>query len=144
MCDYSLTHLKSRPAGINERLVVANFSGSSTRGFRAVEDDSSVVVCLRPGTEIVFDSNVTLSAFIFRKKTIPSRLARFRQVNLDDPHTHHDALELADGSVVKLTRLIPGQYATVLQLPKEPAVDHSAANTEIGSEPTLVDAARIV
>jgi hypothetical protein len=137
MCDYSLTHLKSRPAAIKDRLVVTAFSGSSTRGFRAVGDDSNVVVCLRPGTELAFDNNISVSAFIFGKKTLSSRLARFRQVDLDVPHTHHDALELADGSTVLLTRLVPGQCATVLQLPKEGAEDHSNGKAELGSELTL-------
>jgi hypothetical protein len=31
--------------------------------------------------------------------------------------THHDALEFTDGTVVPLTKLLPGQHATVLQLP---------------------------
>jgi len=33
---------------------------------------------------------------------------------------HHDALEFADGTIVPLTRLLPGQRATVLQLPSVP------------------------
>jgi hypothetical protein len=30
---------------------------------------------------------------------------------------HHDALEFPDGQIVLVTRLTPGQTATVLQLP---------------------------
>jgi hypothetical protein len=45
------------------------------------------------------------------------RLARFRQINLDNPVIHHDALEFPDGQVVLVTRLCAGQRATVLQLP---------------------------
>jgi hypothetical protein len=41
----------------------------------------------------------------------------FRQVNLGNPHTHHDALEFPDGEIVLLTYLMEGQQATVLQLP---------------------------
>jgi hypothetical protein len=37
-------------------------------------------------------------------------------VNLDNPHTHHDALEFPDGRIVLLTHLRPGQHASVLQL----------------------------
>jgi hypothetical protein len=44
-------------------------------------------------------------------------VARFRQVNMDDPHVHHDALEFPGGQIVMVTRLLPGQQATVLQLP---------------------------
>ena len=38
-------------------------------------------------------------------------------VIVDDPHVHHDALEFPDGLIVKVTRLVEGQIATVLQLP---------------------------
>ena len=50
-------------------------------------------------------------------KKIGQRLARFRQINMDNPVIHHDALEFPDGQVVLLTRLCVGQRATVLQLP---------------------------
>jgi hypothetical protein len=46
--------------------------------------------------------------------------AIFRQVNKDNPHTHHDALEFPDGKMVLLTNLLEGQEATVLQLPAQP------------------------
>ena len=36
---------------------------------------------------------------------------------MTDPHAHHDALEFPDGQIVKVTRLVPGQTAIVLQLP---------------------------
>jgi hypothetical protein len=54
---------------------------------------------------------------IFPNKKIGQRLARFRQINMDNPNIHHDALEFSDGQVVLLTRLCVGQRATVLQLP---------------------------
>jgi hypothetical protein len=53
----------------------------------------------------------------------------FRQINLDNPHTHHDALEFPDGEVVLLTFLMEGQQATVLQLPAA-AVGSKAAAPE--------------
>ena len=37
--------------------------------------------------------------------------AQGRQVDLDNPHTHHDAIELADGRVIKLSLLHEGQRA---------------------------------
>ena len=46
--------------------------------------------------------------------------AIFRQVNKDNPYTHHDALEFPDGQMVLLTDLLEGQEATVLQLPAQP------------------------
>jgi hypothetical protein len=33
---------------------------------------------------------------------------------------HHDALELPDGQIVKVTKLRAGQHATVLQMPVSP------------------------
>ena len=47
--------------------------------------------------------------------------AIFRQVNKDNPHTRHDALEFPDGRIVLLTHVVEGQEATVLQLPAQPA-----------------------
>jgi hypothetical protein len=46
--------------------------------------------------------------------------AIFRQVNKDNPRTHHDALEFPDGQMMLLTDLWEGQEATVLQLPAQP------------------------
>lgn len=53
-------------------------------------------------------------------------MARFRQINLEEPNVHHDALEFPDGQVVKLTRLRAGQHATVLQLPASPRATNKA------------------
>jgi hypothetical protein len=35
-------------------------------------------------------------------------VARFRQVNMDRPNVHHDALEFPDGRIVLVTRLCEG------------------------------------
>src|SRR5260221_12838019 len=82
---------------------------------------SNVAVCLLPGTEIAFDENVecepSFGTGILSNKKIGQRLARFRQVNMDNPVAHHDALEFPDGQLVLVTRLCDGQRATVLQLP---------------------------
>jgi hypothetical protein len=49
------------------------------------------------------------------------KVARFRQVNMDRPNTHHDTLEFPNGQIVLVTRLLcEGQRATVLQLPASP------------------------
>jgi hypothetical protein len=45
------------------------------------------------------------------------KVARFRQIQMEEPNAHHDALEFPDGQIVLLTRLYEGQHATVLQLP---------------------------
>ncbi len=90
------------------------FVGSYGRVF-------DVIVMARPGANTTFVYN-----------RVQHKVARFRQVNMDDPHLHHDALEFPGGQIVMVTRLTPGQRATVLQLPasvhtrvrEEHAVEH--------------------
>src|SRR5438309_6072641 len=120
MCGYSLHRVATRLAKIEDELVATKFSSSITRGFAAV-GEPHVAVCLLPGTELAFDQNVecepSFGIGILPNKKIGQRLARFRQINMDNAVTHHDALEFPDGQVVLLTRLCEGQRATVLQLP---------------------------
>jgi len=120
MCDYSLEHVASRPAAVADRLIVTGFHHTITRGF-AGAGDLNTAVCLRPGTELVFDQDVRYEHPITHwQKTAKSRVARFRQIDTHVAHAHHDALEFADGTVVVLSRLLPGQWASVLQLPSVP------------------------
>jgi hypothetical protein len=60
--------------------------------------------------------------FGWKANTVNHTTAIFRQVNRNDPRTHHDALEFPDGEIVLLTDLFEGQEATVLQLPAQPAI----------------------
>lgn len=121
MCDYSLEHTASRPAKVGDQLVTKKFTNTNTRGFG--EEGAAMAVCLLPGTEITFQNDVSRELtgfqliFGWRKGVSRHKVARFRQINLDNPHTHHDALEFPDGEIVLLTHLLPGQHATVLQLP---------------------------
>jgi hypothetical protein len=123
MCDYSLYNVASRPAKVGDKLVTTQFSNSITRGFAAV-GERNVAVCLLPGTEVAFEKEVEWkpSAFgLFRKsQTVGEKVARFRQIHLDQPNTHHDALEFPSGDIVLLTTLYENQHATVLQLPAQP------------------------
>jgi hypothetical protein len=124
MCDYSLHGVATRPARVGDKLVTTQFWNTTTRGFSALEEPR-VAVCLLPGTEVAFENKVErhLTGFqlLFRRtKPLPHRVARFRQVNVDNPCTHHDALEFPDGQIVLLTHLREGQRATVLQLPAQP------------------------
>jgi hypothetical protein len=130
MCDYSLQHVASRPAAAGQRLVTTRFPTSMTRGFTEV-GEPAVVICLLPGTEIAFDREVkAVPNFpLMPKRRIGERVARFRQVALDKPTAHHDALEFANGEIVLLTRLVEGQIATVLQLP------HGAVRATAAIEP---------
>jgi hypothetical protein len=126
MCDYSLHGVSSRPANVGDKLMTSNFRNTLTRGFSATEDPETAV-CLLPGTELVFEKDVErhyhrIQTLFFKRDrwAIPHKVGRFRQVNVDNPNTHHDAIEFADGRIVLLTRLKAGQRATVLQLPARP------------------------
>src|SRR5262245_50932385 len=97
MCDYSLHNVTSRAAVVADRLVSTRFAGTDTRGFCA-SAEPKVAVCLRPGTELAFDAEVKRRRlFGLLSASTGQRLARFRQINLGDPNTHHDALEFPDG-----------------------------------------------
>jgi len=125
MCDYSLQFVASRPARVGDKLVSTKFRNSITSGFAAV-GEPNVAVCLLPGTEVAFEKEVecehALGFFPILKpmKKFVQKVARFRQVNKDQPHVHHDALEFPDGQIVLVTKLCEGQRAIVLQLPAAP------------------------
>ena len=129
MCDFSLHHVKSRPAKVGDKLTTRNF-GTGTRGFAASED-ASIAVCVLPGTELSFSDEVTCQStglFTWRKKLVKHKTAIFRQVNKQKIAAHHDALEFPNGQVVLLTFLCEGQQATVLQLPAEPNTPRELEN----------------
>jgi hypothetical protein len=129
MCDYSLHHVASRSAKVSDKLVTTELGSSSICGFAAVGEYGAklvihdrppqVAVCLLPGTELAFDDDVRYDRAIslFGKACVNHKVARFRQIDLDDPHVQHDALEFPDGQVLKVVQLAAGQTATVLQLP---------------------------
>ena len=122
MCDYSLHNVKSRPARVGDRLTTRNFN-TGTRGFAAPED-AGTAVCVLPGTELPFAASVRCSPrwlFAWKTNVVPHTTATFRQINKDNPLTHHDALEFPDGQTVLLTDVLEDQEATVLQLPALPA-----------------------
>lgn len=120
MCDYSLHLVASRPAKIGDRLMTTSFEKSLTRGFAAV-GEPNVAVCMLPGTEVAFENDVQYERTfgLFRRSRVLTRhkVARFCQINMENPNVHHDALEFPDGQMVMVTRLNPRQRVTVLQLP---------------------------
>ena len=121
MCDYSLEHENSRPAKVGEKLSIQRFR-LGTRGFVS-PDDCKTAVCVLPGTELAFATAVRCSGrglFAWKPRVVKHTTAIFRQINKDNPRTHHDALEFPDGQMVLLTDLWEGQEATVLQLPAQP------------------------
>ena len=133
MCEYSLHDVCSRPAKVSDKLVTTEFA--SARGFAAVGEHGAklvihdsppkIAVCLLPGTELTFDDDVRYDrAFsLFGQAHVNHKVARFRQIDMDDRHVQHDALEFPNGQVLKLTELAAGQTATVLQLPV--AIEHA-------------------
>ena len=126
MCDYSLHGVASRPVKVADKLVTTQFPNTITRGF-SDPSQPRVAVCLLPGTELAFEKEVECEGrFLFARKST-HKVARFRQVNLNRPAAHHDALEFPDGEIVLVTDLCEGQHATVLQLPStgQPATEPS-------------------
>jgi len=129
MCDYSLHLVAHRPAAVGDKLITTRFHNSTTHGFMA-PGEPEVAICVLPGTELAFDTDVEYRPqfLSFRNKRLTERVARFRSVNQDNPHAYHDALEFPGGRILLLTDLVEGQRATVLQLPAtertaEPKVD---------------------
>jgi hypothetical protein len=116
MCDYSMHAIASRPAKVGETLVSTDFRGSSTRGFASAEE-TQVAVCLLPGTELVFEQNVTYRGRWFGSKKVPFSVAQFCKLNPENLHQHHDALAFPDGTTLLVNSLVRGQRVRVLQLP---------------------------
>jgi hypothetical protein len=134
MCDYSLHHVKSRPAKVGDKLTTRDFN-LGTRGFSAPQD-RNVAVCVLPGTELSFTDEVTRTrAWPWTKTVINHKTAIFRQKNQHNPMAHHDALEFPDGEIVLLTFLNEGQQATVLQLPAAAAKTRATQQVEYDVNP---------
>lgn len=133
MCDYSAQGVKTRAAVKADLLTTASIS-SHTTGFVGINDDSTAV-CLRPGTELAFDSpvrarpdnNGIINALVNGSNKLlgpvppDQKVATFMQVNQGMEQKHHDALIFLDGSVVLLHHLEHGQTAEVLSLPADPS-----------------------
>ena len=128
MCDYSAKAVKQRAARQDDVLVTKHIS-THTRGFVSVIE-TDTAVCLLPGTQLAFNDDVRVLepgfASFKHKVSRPYKVATFIQVDKNDQHTHHDALEFADGTRVKLTDLVEGQHVRVLQLPAAPKTRQEA------------------
>ncbi|HWF96312.1 MAG TPA: hypothetical protein VG291_15255 [Xanthobacteraceae bacterium] len=126
--------------------MTTKFHNTITRGFASVSDPR-VAVCLMPGTELAFDRDVECEAAlaIFPTKKIGQRVARFRQINTEQPTMHHDALEFPNGQIVLLTSLCDNQHATVLQMPAAQRVKTSSeTQAETRTDERAADAAATV
>src|SRR5262249_14273896 len=113
MCDYSLHHVASRPAKGRDKLVITELARSSARGFAAVgehgaklvihDDPPKVAVCLLPGTELAFDDDEVRydRAFsLFGKARVNHKVARFRQIDINDPHTPYHTFKLPNSHIL--------------------------------------------
>jgi hypothetical protein len=134
MCDYSAEGVASRSAVVGDTLVSGKIS-SHTTGFVGMND--KVAVCLLPGTELAFTGPVRYQtieghSWLGKPKAHVAgsthAVARFVQVDMNNPNTFHDAIEFPDGEVVLLQNLVLGQQARVLQLPAPKA--HGDSGTD--------------
>jgi hypothetical protein len=100
---------------------------SSARRDAQCRNAGIYCVCVLPGTELAFSSAICVYG---ASGPTPHKTAIFRQINREQPHVHHDALELPDGQTLLLTFLCEGQEATVLQLPAKPANESEACAQE--------------
>jgi hypothetical protein len=145
MCDYSIRHVAARPAKVGDKLVTTSFDKPEDRGFAAI-GEPGVAVCLLPGTELALENVPEYDHAFGRyfpslrsRKTGGHKVARFRQVNMNTVGVHHDALEFPNGKKVLVARLLPGQHATVLQLPAIPdPAGRPEAQVENAQERSLV------
>jgi hypothetical protein len=108
-----------------------------TRGFAGLEEPN-VAVCVLPGTELAFERDVVWDRlFSFFRRQPTGKLVRFRQVNTQEPHAHHDAIEFPDGRTVLLTKLRPGQRATVIQLPAQAQAATAVRPDQVRADPLV-------
>jgi hypothetical protein len=138
MCDYSVEADTQRGAEVGDELITKVFGHHV--GFASMKD-RRVAVCLRPGTELSFDQEVKeVQGRFFLAPPIcthDTKVARFKQVDLDDPHTMHDKLEFPNGESCFVGFLAPGQRATVIQLPVAVKAEAETQKQELSiPEPT--------
>lgn len=119
MCDYSLHAVKSRPAVVDDHLVVTRFPDTFTHGLTHASDPETAV-CLRPGTEVAFDKPVIVNGMTgpLECSAVKDQLVgRFVKVDEECNYAHHDAIEFPNGKRVLITTLATDQALRVLQLP---------------------------
>lgn len=126
MCDYSLEQVASRPASVGDKLTVSRFTSGGTTGFKDKNAENETAVCLLPGAELAFDSDIaTREGWGNEAKVYEGqRVAKFIQIDPEARFQHHDAIELLDGTKIRLNDLVHGLEAHVLQLPAVSEVSH--------------------
>ena len=107
----------SQPAKVGDKLVTVRFPKAASCGF-AFLGKPDMAVCLPPGAELAFEKDIRYyHRFSLARFCVSHKIAMFRQFGADDRQSGRDALELPDGRIIMLTELVPGQTATVYQLP---------------------------
>jgi hypothetical protein len=119
--------IRCRPTG-NARS--AQFTGTF-KAFASIR--AGAIFIGAGGKEFSFEQEVEYRHLLLPNQKITERLARFRQVNMEQASAHHDALEFPNGKIILLARLCEGQHATVLQLPVCPRATNEAEQQKRGS-----------
>ena len=119
MCDYSVQAGKQQREAVRGNPLITKKISDHTIGFVDVNDQTTAV-CLIPGTALAFDEPVKFASGGGSIKSIPFAGAKFCQIEKGNALTHHDALAFPDGQTVKLTLLLEGQTAMVMELPAAP------------------------
>lgn len=117
MCDYSLENVQSVKAAVGEKYVVSRFP-SNTVGF-APEGATDCAACVEEGTLLRLDGVIV----------------RMTKTDTTIPHMHHDAVEMPDGTIVKLQNLIPGTKMELSAIDLDKTFDLASAD-----QPELIEA----
>ena len=121
MCDYSLHGVANRPATVRDNFCSTNFMAETlhARLHRNRRAEGSRVSAARHRARVEQEVEVDHVSAACCRASASAKPASGRALPSGQhgpPDTHHDALEFPNGKIVLVTRLCPGQKATVLQL----------------------------
>jgi hypothetical protein len=136
-CDRRVVSLPGNPVSCGDNVVIGSAPTSPGRATPGV----------MPGTELAFERDVVWDRpfSFFRRRLVTGRLARFRRVDPDNRHAHHDAVEFPDGRTVLLTMLRAGQRATVVQLPvRRESAQTATFGSSAAANPRVRDIGNVV
>jgi hypothetical protein len=94
---------------------LARPSGGAVQPFRA-SIGSGIAAAFKGRCNAPAMSTKSRENGMMFRKNIGVRLARFRQIDLNQPSQHHDALEFSNGAIVLVTDLAAGAkgYGTAI------------------------------
>jgi hypothetical protein len=137
MCDYSVQYVASRPAKVGDKLVSTKFRNSITGGFAAA-GEPNVVVCLLPGTEVAFESEVECQPLGAPCRNWGSKSALLLSANRVRRGGGVGEIEVVAGTKRKPNRDDSGRVKRE-HTPQENALDEALANTFPASDPVSVE-----